>query len=319
VIAAALIENLEDLRAVFRTWLAASGIVAAIAVLTVLLFAAGVEQPLGGYALHEFGTLPPGDYRRVESTFVMPAMLCNYLTVSLMILLLSWHLAWLRVTTCWVLLAMMLVTALFCLTPGLGGVFLAAGVWVWLLRRGKSTSGLALSIGAVAAVAFLLAAAVTPIIHPTAPFLIALPWTEQELAPAVRMMTWIDAAQQFARRPLLGGGIGADAVAVRYVSPSGINHFVTDAHNVFLNIAAQCGLVGLTAIIVLVAYVVRRTAPLRIDQHRLIQTGLGLAWLNAFVYQGLTGSYEDARHLWVLLGLLLAAGKVRAAPSIAAV
>jgi hypothetical protein len=37
---------------------------------------------------------------------------------------------------------------------------------------------------------------------------------------------------------------------------------------------------------------------------------LGLTWLNAFVYQGLTGSYEDARHLWLLLGLLIAAERL---------
>jgi len=39
----------------------------------------------------------------------------------------------------------------------------------------------------------------------------------------------------------------------------------------------------------------------------IILTGLGLAFCSAFVYQGLTGSFEDARHLWVLIGLVPAA------------
>jgi hypothetical protein len=37
--------------------------------------------------------------------------------------------------------------------------------------------------------------------------------------------------------------------------------------------------------------------------------GLGLIFLNIFAYQGLTGSFEDARHVWVVLGLLMAASK----------
>ena len=90
-------------------------------------------------------------------------------------------------------------------------------------------------------------------------------------------------------------------------------------HNLFLNVAVQCGLLGIAAIIFLIAHVARRTCRLPWDQHRLIQVGLGLAWLNAFAYQGLTGSYEDARHLWVLLGLIVVAGRTSTAATVARV
>ncbi len=159
---------------------------------------------------------------------------------------------------------------------------------------------------------FVLAAMVTPIIHPTAPFLINFPGVAQDFAPAVRLMNWMDAAHRFVEHPLIGTGIGTHAAWVYYVDPSGILHRQTDAHNVFLNFAVQCGLIGLSAMILLIVQVARMTGRLRLDGHNVIRLGLGLAWLNAFVYHGLTGSYEDARHLWVLLGLLLAATRFEA-------
>ena len=317
VLAFSLIGNAGDLRNVFRTWLAATAIVALVGTATVLLFALGVGQPWLGYALHQYGTLPPGNYPRLETTFDWPAMLCNYLTVSLMILLVSRHLGWIGRAPFWLLLAGILVTAVFSLTPGLGGIFLAIGVWLNVREQDKAPAIAVASLvaGGAAALLFVLAAVVTPILHPTAPFIVHVPGLEQPLAPSVRLMTWMDAAARFMQHPLLGIGIGSDAVAVRYIDPSGNTHQLTDAHNVFLNFAVQCGLLGLAAMIVLIAQVARMTAPFRLEGSNAVRLGLGLAWLNAFAYQGITGSYEDARHLWLLLGLLLAGIKLEPAMS----
>ena len=52
---------------------------------------------------------------------------------------------------------------------------------------------------------------------------------------------------------------------------------------------------------VLIAFAVR------LGRANRIALALSLTFLNAFLYQGLTGSFEDTRHLWVLLGLLIAA------------
>jgi O-antigen ligase len=235
-------------------------------------------------------------------------MLCNYLTVSLVMLLVARHLGWVGSVVFHLLLAAIGVTALFTLTPGLGGFLLAGALWIYLMLqvRWRGFAYAALVSGGAAAVLFVLAAAVTPIVQPTAPFLIHLPGIDQQFAPAVRMMTWMEAWQRFLQNPLIGTGIGTDAATVRYIDPSGILHVLTDAHNVFLNFAVQCGLLGLAAMVLLMARVASMTGALALEDGNAVRLGLGLAWLSAFAYQGLTGSYEDARHLWVLLGLLLA-------------
>jgi hypothetical protein len=62
----------------------------------------------------------------------------------------------------------------------------------------------------------------------------------------------------------------------------------------------------------LLAYVARRTLPLKLvrGEAAVARLGIGLTFLNAFAYQGLGGSFEDARHLWVLFGLFLIAEKL---------
>ncbi len=312
VLARSLIDAPADLRTALKYWLAATAIVAAVGTLALLFFVLGVGGPALEFALHPFGTLPPGDYPRLDATFASPAMLCNYLTVSLLILLVARRSGWVGPAAFHLLLAAAGVTALFTLTPGLGGFLLAIALWMYLVLESRRYASAAMAAGAAVALVFVLAAALTPIVHPTAPFLIQLPGIDQPLAPSVRMMTWLDAWHRFLDNPLIGSGIGSDAVAVRYVDPSGFLHVLTDAHNVFLNFAVQCGLIGLAAMILLVVKVAQLTGPLRLGDRNVLRLGLGLAWLDAFAYQGLTGSYEDARHLWVLLGLMLTAIRLEA-------
>lgn len=310
VLGATLIESIDDLRTVFRVWLAASAVPALMGTLTVVMFFLGVDRSLLDYPLHEFGTLPPGNYPRVEATFLHPAMFCNYLTVSLIILLAGQQVGWVGKLAFRFLFGVIMLAALFTLTPGLGGVFLAVGIWTYLrLRARKRLQALAsLAAGGFTALLFVLSAMVTPIIYPTAPFLIHLPGLD--VAPAVRMLTWLDSAKAILHHPWLGSGIGTDAAAIPFVVPSGEAHFLTDAHNVFLNIAAQTGLIGLAALVLLILGVARKTGPLTLEFPGILRVAIGIAWLIAFAYEGLTGSYEDSRHLWVLLGLLLASARL---------
>ena len=312
-----LTDDLDDLKRLFLAWLAGTSVTALVGTAAVVMFFAGVDRSTIDFALHNFGTLPPGNYPRLESTFAYPAMLCNYLTVSLALLLLCLHLRWIGRRAGYALLGAILLTAAFTITPGLGGIGLILGAWIFaiLKARARAVAVIGLASSVLLAVAFVAVAVIAPVFDPGAPFFIALPGIEAPFAPSVRAMAWSEAVAAFVAQPLFGSGLGSAAIAVPYVAPSGDAQVLTDAHNVFLNVAMYCGVVGLATILLLVGFVTRQMRPWGVRQSNLIPFALGFAWLNAFAYQGLTGSYEDARHLWLLFGLLLASLRTRQSPT----
>ncbi|MEQ7873273.1 hypothetical protein ABDK56_04625 [Sphingomonas sp. ASV193] len=276
-----------------RRWLWASAIPAGVGVLALALFVFGIRLD---YALHPFGTLAPGPYPRLQSTFAFPAMLCTYLTVSVLLLLHARRAGWIGRGKFLTIGGASAITALYCLTPGLGGLALAIGGWL-TLSDGRSRWWLA--GGAAALAGSVVAAALTPVAHPSAHWSIEM--LGHPFYPAVRWLAWSDALRLWAAHPLVGTGLTGGPVSVDYLDPGGAWHNVTDAHDVYLNIAAQTGLVGLAGLALLIGWV---TVSLRGNG---LGATLALAWLAAFAAEGLTGSYEDARHLWVLLGLVAAA------------
>lgn len=316
VLVVSLVVDRAALRSAMRWWLMGTAAVVAVAAASLMLFMIDPASPLLDLTRYRFGTLPPGAYPRLRLTFLNANMACNYLAVSLSLLLAARRLGWIASVPFAALLAGICAAAATTISPGLGGVALAIGIWFWLIGRESRPGAARLALAGAIAVAtlFVAAMAVTPILHPTAPFLIELPGTGATLAPAGRLLTWIDAARNFLAEPLLGRGIGAAAALVRYRDPEGNLQRLTDAHNMFLNIAVQCGIAGLAALVALVVYALRRTAPFRLlpGDANVARLALGFAFLNGFVYQGLGGSFEDARHLWVLFGLLLASGRIEA-------
>lgn len=96
---------------------------------------------------------------------------------------------------------------------------------------------------------------------------------------------------------------------------------LTDAHNVFLSVAAQAGLFGIACFTALVGSAVRsgfRSEP-NGSEASSIRKALSIAFVSGLILQGLVGSFEDARHLWVLLGLIIASTKIEPAATVAAV
>lgn len=304
-----LIESERDLRHALKVWLAATGFVIVVGLLTVFLFYFQRENWLLNYTLFSFGTLPPGNYPRVHLTFLNANMLCNYLSVSLMFTLIFQKLGWINRKIFYILLAGILFCAAFTISPSLGGIGLSLGVWLWLCFR-KSKPFFArvnLAGGILAAVAFIFAVLIAPGLHPTAPFFVDVPLLEKRVAPSGRIMTWTASWKTFSENPFFGRGVGQDACDVRYFDLTERLQTLTDAHNVFLNVAAQTGVFGLLAISLLIFYVTRKTFPLAFDEtnRSVFRIGFGLAFISAFFYQGIAGSYEDARHLWVLIGFFL--------------
>lgn len=307
LVADALIDDEADLRRVVLAWLAATLVVVLIGLASVASFLVAPDNALLAQTRYRFGTLPAGDYPRLALTFANANMLANWLTVSIGLTLLAAHLGWIGRGAAAVLGGGILLAAAFTFSPGLGGIALAIGLWFWLVWRARAplAARLALAAGAGAALLFVAAMCLTPILHPTAPWTAAIGGIA--FAPSGRLMIWSDAAATFAAHPLTGRGLGLEAANVRFMDPTGHLQWLTDAHNSFLSIAAQAGLVGLAGFVALLLWVLRASLPWRLDSPAAAaRTAFALLFLNALAYQGLGGSFEDMRHLWLLLGLFLA-------------
>lgn len=307
-----LVRNVQDLRRAVLAWLIGTAIAVGAGVLTLILYI--FDHPLAAYGQFGFGSLEPGSYPRLNATFGNANMLCNYLAVSLPILVAAWRQRWIGARVAVPLGAALLGTALFTISPGLGPLVLALGILAWALirQRNAGLARLALLGGAVTWMAALLLTALHPVPPDRAPFLIAIPMTDLVLAPSIRMIIWAEAVQKFLEAPLLGHGIGTASVDVRFLAPSGIQQTLTDAHNTYLSIATQAGVIGLAAMLALLLWVARRSLPLlRVAEGPgRLEAALGLAFLLGFAADGITGSFEDARHLWAVLGLFLAAMRI---------
>ncbi len=156
----------------------------------------------------------------------------------------------------------------------------------------------------VCALLFFVATLFSPINSNASPYYWKIPIIEKRLDPSARVLAWQTSLPTIIENPVFGRGLGMPVADVRYESPTGFQH-LTDAHQMWLNIAGQAGLFGFSALCVICIFFSRQTFPFNFaDSKAVLRTALGLAFSSAFLYQGLTGSFEDSRHLWVLFGLL---------------
>ena len=299
---------------VVYTWISASTIVSVIGVITVLMFYVDRGSPWNELFLHHYGSLPAGNYPRIQSTFLYPAMLCNYLTVGNLLSFGAWRDGLIRGTVAGVVFVIHLIAAVFTFTPGLGGLLLAVGSasgWYLIKKGARVSGGSVLAFGIAAAVVFTAVATVSIWPIGTSPYTFEV--LGYRLDPTQRLLAWQDAYRSFSDHPLIGKGIGTDAVRVIFQTPSGQMQILTDAHNSWLSVAAQAGLVGLLALIALCVHLARRGREKvsSVQDLRWIYRCSLIAFVSCFIVQGLVGSFEDARHLWVLMGILIAGNRIR--------
>jgi hypothetical protein len=252
-------------------------------------------QPL----LNHFGSLPPGDYPRVRVGFNYASMFANFLLVAVCLLLgLGWQ-GRSAQRACIASLLVIGVGMVPTLTPGLGGLPLAVGVagWWWWRRHAPMRARIALVAGLLPAL-FMLLVASRSLLSPLD-------------TPSQRWLLWSDALATIWTNPWRGIGLGQDVVGVSYLDPSGGQQWLTDAHNIVLNVTGQAGMPALLAFVGLCVWLCwRGLRPARAGNG--VAAGALLALGVAVFYDGLTGSFEDARHVWVLVGLL--AGAALACP-----
>lgn len=309
-----LVRDEKNLKQIIFAWLAGTFVATAIGVVTILLFYFQPQSWLLNFTLDDYGAVPVGNYPRLQSTFVSATMFCNYLTVSLAMLFIAERIKLIGKTFFSIFYFLILLCAIFTISAGIGGVALFIGVWYWAIYRNKRALFARVSLaGAIAcAVFFCVMNCIALQPYSTAPYSIRLPFSEAVLYPSPRILIWTEALQTFARNFFFGNGLGLPTCEVLFQNTDGTFSLLTDAHNTFINVAAQSGIFGLIAIAGIALYFLRKMFRLKIadDLISTAFTGLSLAFLSAFVFQGLTASFEDTRHLWVLIGLLLSVGNL---------
>jgi|SRR5687767_5939739 len=304
VTTASVVSTIDQLRFTLFAWLAGSILPVLVALIGVVIFYIAPEsEPLKQITYH-YGAVPIGYFPRISSTFVSASMFCNYLTVTFALALLSKRMNWIRNEIAFAVTASVAIAAISTVSIAIGGLFLVVAIWIWIADTRSLVSRLALSSAIVVAVMFF---AIAPV---------AL-WNQagtDGFTPSSRLLVWKSAINTFIADPITGRGLGVGAASVTYQNSDGTWSLLTDAHNVFLNVAAESGVIGLAALLLLIFAILRAAfAGKNGGGLRLVRIGLGVAFVSAFIYDGLTGSFEDARHLWVLMGLIIAAERISSA------
>lgn len=307
VMTGVLIRSQAMAKRLVLAWIAAASFVGFIGVVGVILFYADRNNPILPFILHHYGSLPPGNYPRIQSTFIYPSMLCNYLTVGVMFLFAANRLGWIRPLIFRVLLVIQIVAVFFTLTPGIAGFLIAILLWWGFSIEAEQKQfyrRVSFSMAGILAVLSVVVSAFTLRHIPTSPYSFDLFGTR--IDPTQRLLAWQGALETFFQYPLFGRGLGLGVANVHFLAPSGQNQLLTDAHNIWLSIAGQAGIFGLASILILSISVTRRFMPVKIgeDSKSVLTLACGISFISIFFVQGLVGSFEDARHLWILIGMI---------------
>jgi hypothetical protein len=297
-----IVRSDRELKLLIHAWMAGAALTALAGILGIILFYCRVKSEINIFISH-YGTLFPGNYPRIRSLFLNMNMCCNYLSISFLLLLAMRSLGWIGKRAALVLGAAMIVAAVFTLSPGLGGFALGAGLWFWAeyRERGRTAAGrIALLAGILVSVGFVS----TTLISPPSLFGPNGGLRFSHLQPSGRVLCWRDALNTLWHYTYLGKGPGSSVATAHYVTASGEQQVLTDAHNVYLSIAAQKGVLGLAAFCVLLVFVLRRPNLKTIGSPEVVlHTAAWIALVQALLYQGLAGSWEHTRHIWLLVGL----------------
>lgn len=308
-----VVRNERLFKSAILVWITASTAVSLIGAITVVLFYVDRTSPWHSMFLHHYGSLPVGNYPRIQSTFLYPAMLCNYLTAGIFLILASFKLGWIKNKLTAFCLILHGIAAIFTLTPGLGGLVFAIALWVGFLfiERERPLYGrIAFTAGSLLFIVSMTVSAFSIWPISTSPFTLDL--FGLRIDPTQRLLAWRDALGTFLQHPLFGKGVGLGVANVRFQAPSGQMQILTDAHNAFLSVAGQAGILGLATFLALLIATLRRGMIFRTGEvtKKPISLAMTIALVSGIAFQGLVGSFEDARHLWVLFGLIVAASRI---------
>jgi O-antigen ligase len=312
------------LRLAVRAWLLGTLLAATVALAGVVAFVFDREvlTELGC----SYGRLPEGPYPRVCLPFRNPNYLANYLTASVPLLLACGGVL-LRAPWRLVAVGACAIAILFTLSTGIGGLALALGIILWATARGRHSRRARAAFAAGALLAIGATAVTVGHVVPAGHGHVDVAGHEWHFARGPRVHTWLSAGETVAEHPLVGVGYGH---VVARTPGADLEPWLTghldpfaeegplfaEAHNTWLNVAGQMGLLGLGTFVLLVAVIARRqrVAPLPVpgplqDLPAAVVAGLA----GAFLFHGLFTGAEEFRHLWALAGLGAGAASLRPA------
>lgn len=314
VVTSASVDSIERLRSITLAYLVGSTVAVLIGLFTTASFYIAPTASFLKLLTHHYGSVPVGNYPRISSTFISPSMLMNYLSVSLVLLILARVKGWISMRLFILGAAATAVCCIFTFSIGLGALFLIAALLLEIFatslpntaRRSIQGGCLAAAVAFVAIAPFALQPHFSPGQATEAPL------TTSALQPSARLLVWNQAIATFSSDPLTGIGVGLPVAHVVFRNTDGTLSRLTDAHNVFLSVAGQAGLFGIAGVLLLCVQVLRTAFRKMASTGNSIRVAslLGIAFIIAFLYQGLTGSFEDARHLWLVIGLIPAATRL---------
>jgi O-antigen ligase len=294
-VAAELCRDGKFMKRAVGAWLTGTTVAVIGSLAGLALFYLGLKTQLANPFLSHFGSLPAGDYPRIRGFFANANMMANYMNFSIMLVLAASGLGMLRGAQRIILKVGAIIASVLTLSPGLGGVALSLGLWTG--RRSRMFA----IVGVLIAGFFVVASLVSGDTKNTD---LGLSVGGRVIEPSVRVLVWDSALGTIASNPLLGRGVGIDPANLHYEAVNGDKQHLRDAHNIPVNVAGQAGLLGLAAFAAFAFFTarwIRQNAA-----HNEVTLALALGVVGAFYYQGLTGSFEDARHLWVALGMMFA-------------
>jgi O-antigen ligase len=307
----------ERWRQAIYVWVSAGLVAIGVGLAGIVAFyldAAGLGQRFtAGYG----STLPVLPVPRLAAPFSQPNLFANYLVVLLPMLLTFGHVVLRR--TVFVGTAAMACTAVTALTlsAAFGGLALAVTITLaGTQMRMANRSRIALWAGAIGTALFFLFAS-TVSVESSEGGMLSTGSRTLKVWEGPRPLVWRAAAVTVSAHPVLGIGYGTPVAAVadprawlprrRWATDASTiprNVIVPmEAHNVWLSVLGQAGVVGLTAFVVIIVFLTKPLAHGGSDPRRTV---LIAAVVGAFAYHGLVAAVEESRHLWALFGLLAA-------------
>jgi len=307
IVVADLVRDLGFLQRLVSAWTVGAVLTILGTTIGLVAFYVGYDTMATNFFLFHSGSLPPGNYPRVKAFFENPNMTANYLNVAVMMVMGAAIAKWIPARIAIALAALLFGAALLTISPGLGGIVISIGLWI-AFGFGLSTRNRAAIVTGVLGVAVLvlMATAISPITRDRENT-VKIPFTEIRIEPSVRFLVWKNTIERGLEFPVLGRGTGTDAAHVRYQVLSGQKQLLRDAHQAWLNVFGQAGLVGLAAFVALCWYLfsICRFRVSDESERSTILAACSCAFVGAFLFQNLFGSFEDARQLWVLIGMLV--------------